>query len=439
MASTKIKTDNVWTEYNGKKFAAEYAEYSKRASKDVDGNDIVDTYATKDPMVGATSQEAGEAGLVPAPAVADKDKFLKGDGTWDEPPRVSLDDYYYDVYGNGLSATRHNTSLAGSATLLGTSGNVNSADLSAQFSLSWGGSVINMINVNTTSPNGSYWAFGSGSNKGARYMLPPPSSGSVKYAVNKADGGIYWDTIPTATASGTGATGNDGLMTAADKAKMDSLVEVTEADIDAMFMKVTIGDREYNVVRIGNQEWMAENLDYAFDYNGEHLPIGVDTIPTTPAAWYYSNNKALYGIDGTYKCGLLYNWYAAKYLSDNSATLLPAGWRVPSSADIATLTTTAGGTALAGTALKALDNSVTNNWPSGLNGEDLYGFAGLPSGSVIDLSFSDIGTIGRMWSNSSYDTNAAYGVGFHKNASDFTQGTFSKTFGLSIRLVKDIT
>lgn len=34
-------------------------------------------------MVGATSSVAGSAGLVPAPAVADKDKFLKGDGTWD--------------------------------------------------------------------------------------------------------------------------------------------------------------------------------------------------------------------------------------------------------------------------------------------------------------------------------------------------------------------
>lgn len=265
---------------------------------------------------------------------------------------------------------------------------------------------------------------------GAHGLVPTPAAADRNKFLK---GDATWAELPVAT------TSTDGLMPATDKTKLDSMVEVAEADIDAMFMKVTIGGREYNVVRIGNQEWMAENLDYAFDYNGEHLPIGVDTIPTTPAAWYYSNNKALYGIDGTYKCGLLYNWYAAKYLSDNSATLLPAGWRVPSSADITTLTTNAGGTALAGTALKALDNSVTNNWPSGLNGEDLYGFAGLPGGSVIDLSFSEIGTIGRIWSSSSYDTNAAYGVGFNKNTADFTQGTYNKTFGLSIRLVKDIT
>lgn len=35
-------------------------------------------------MVGATASAAGSAGLVPAPAVADRDKFLKGDGTWSE-------------------------------------------------------------------------------------------------------------------------------------------------------------------------------------------------------------------------------------------------------------------------------------------------------------------------------------------------------------------
>ena len=37
-------------------------------------------------MTGATSSAAGEHGLVPAPLIADKDAFLKGDGTWDDPP-----------------------------------------------------------------------------------------------------------------------------------------------------------------------------------------------------------------------------------------------------------------------------------------------------------------------------------------------------------------
>lgn len=36
-------------------------------------------------MVGATSLADGESGRVTAPTIADKDKYLKGDGTWDTP------------------------------------------------------------------------------------------------------------------------------------------------------------------------------------------------------------------------------------------------------------------------------------------------------------------------------------------------------------------
>lgn len=37
------------------------------------------------PFKGATAQVAGEKGQVPAPAIADSEKFLKGDGTWATP------------------------------------------------------------------------------------------------------------------------------------------------------------------------------------------------------------------------------------------------------------------------------------------------------------------------------------------------------------------
>ena len=48
---------------------------------------------------GATSQQAGTRGLVPAPAITDKDKFLKGDGTWGEAGGGNVD----DVVMNGQS------------------------------------------------------------------------------------------------------------------------------------------------------------------------------------------------------------------------------------------------------------------------------------------------------------------------------------------------
>jgi len=42
-------------------------------------------------FIGATSQAAGIHGLVPAPAIADSEKFLKGDGTWGVVPMPSFD------------------------------------------------------------------------------------------------------------------------------------------------------------------------------------------------------------------------------------------------------------------------------------------------------------------------------------------------------------
>ena len=200
--------------------------------------------------------------------------------------------------------------------------------------------------------------------------------------------------------------------------------------------EVEIGGRWYPYVQIGNQLWLAENLDYKFEVNGSPIPIGSSESPTTPAAWYYNNDESVYGIDGTYKCGLLYNWYAAKYLEDNKATLLPDEWHVPTSNEFDILATNVGGISTAGTKLKALDNSVTSNWPSGWNGTDDYGFAATPSGYYYG-SFSNIDN--RLKIHTITDSGD-YGVARYltPNASIDTN-TDNKTSGGIIRLVRTLS
>lgn len=51
----------------------------------INGDIISATDTTYNDFAGATAQEAGTAGLVPAPATTESDKFLKGDGTWATP------------------------------------------------------------------------------------------------------------------------------------------------------------------------------------------------------------------------------------------------------------------------------------------------------------------------------------------------------------------
>lgn len=45
------------------------------------------------PMVGATKDTAGQAGLVPAPQVGDDTKFLRGDGSWQDVAGGDLSNY----------------------------------------------------------------------------------------------------------------------------------------------------------------------------------------------------------------------------------------------------------------------------------------------------------------------------------------------------------
>lgn len=51
----------------------------------IDGDTISATDTKYNNFTGATAQEAGTAGLVPAPQTTESDKFLKGDGTWATP------------------------------------------------------------------------------------------------------------------------------------------------------------------------------------------------------------------------------------------------------------------------------------------------------------------------------------------------------------------
>jgi uncharacterized protein (TIGR02145 family) len=181
---------------------------------------------------------------------------------------------------------------------------------------------------------------------------------------------------------------------------------------------------------------MAENLDYKFEVNGSQIPIGQSGTPSTPAAWYYDNNETDYGIDGTYKCGLLYNWYAAKYLDDNKDTLLPNGWHVPTASEWNALATAVGGASTAGTKLKALNGSAGNDWPTGWNGTDDYGFAVLPAGSY-NGSFRSVGSSSHLWTTAE-SGSYAYTQGFDTGAT-MNQFTKYEYFGSSVRLVKDAT
>ena len=134
----------------------------------------------------------------------------------------------------------------------------------------------------------------------------------------------------------------------------------------------------YGVIKIGEQTWMAENLNYATESSA--FPDGDSR-----------NCKRL---------GRLYTWAETK-------TVCPEGWRLPTKADFESLIAAAVGEdatseiaaqspsqSLAGAALKARDG-----WFKKGNGSDALGFRALPAGyRGADGKFDGIGGYAYFWS-----------------------------------------
>jgi len=120
----------------------------------------------------------------------------------------------------------------------------------------------------------------------------------------------------------------------------------------------------YKTVKIGNQVWMAENLNY--DASGSKC---------------YNNDPA-----NAEKYGRLYDWETAK-------KVCPAGWHLPSEEEWEILIDFVGGAEIAGTKLKA-----KFGW-NDFNGTDDFGFSALPGGRM-SYGFCEVGYSGFWWSAS---------------------------------------
>lgn len=184
----------------------------------------------------------------------------------------------------------------------------------------------------------------------------------------------------------------------------------------------------YKTVRIGNQEWFAENLRTTSYNNGTTIPLVSDnnvwTGLSTAAYCWYNNDQTTYG--DTY--GALYNWYTI-----NTGKLCPTGWHVPTDAEWASLTDYVGGDSIAGTRLKT-----TSGWSSDGNGTDKYGFSALPGGyrSGNFGTFNPVGYYGYWWSTAEDASHALRWYMGHDSGS-VKNSYGSKSHGLSVRCVRD--
>ncbi len=187
-------------------------------------------------------------------------------------------------------------------------------------------------------------------------------------------------------------------------------------EVDGLFD--SRGSSFYDIVYIGTQVWMAQNLNYA-----------------APSS-YCKNGDTQNCID----YGRLYSWAVAMdidsalYTEDkwtgsqfNHKGVCPTGWHLPSSAEWDILEGATGNDATAGQSLKA-----TTSWNSG-GGTDLLKFTALAGGH----SSGNTGVFSTFQSTQSNHMTYAYGRSIENNRDDLLPVGMLKTTALSVRCIKN--
>jgi uncharacterized protein (TIGR02145 family) len=182
-----------------------------------------------------------------------------------------------------------------------------------------------------------------------------------------------------------------------------------------LFLNDSRDGKQYKIVEIGNQLWMAENL--AFDYGS--------------GCWAYDNN-----LSNVSKYGYLYNWETAK-------NVCPSGWHLPSDEEWKELekylgmsSSDADNTGWRGKVGKELKS--TGGWYNSGNGTNSSGFNALPGGYRYGGgSFLSVGRNALFWSSSADGSEGAWNRYLRYNDGEVHRRGWNRTDGYSVRCLQD--
>jgi uncharacterized protein (TIGR02145 family) len=192
-----------------------------------------------------------------------------------------------------------------------------------------------------------------------------------------------------------------------------------------------IDGNQYDVIKIGNQLWMKENLKVSKYRNGEAILTSL-----VNSAWANTNKGAyaIYNNDNTNNAryGKLYNWYAV----NDSRGLCPSGWHIPSESDWSTLISYLGGDLTHGGKLKSIG---TSYWYSpNSDATNVSGFSALPGGyRDNDGSFYTIRNYAFFWSATEYGNNDAWTRNLDCCSNNLGRSYGNKRNGFSVRCLRD--
>jgi len=149
----------------------------------------------------------------------------------------------------------------------------------------------------------------------------------------------------------------------------------------------------YKTISIGEQTWIAENLNYADSANTPSLKGNVVCTNSFTIETYSDYGTYTYVPEDTFytdAAGCFYTWVAAQ-------EICPDGWHLPDNDEWNELFATVGGADIAGKALKS-----QTGWDGGRNGSDAFGFSAIPV-----VSSRKNGYTAAYWSATEYSSEEA--------------------------------
>ena len=380
-------TDSQWTTIWEKSFDSN----SHGVTWDLSGETNSKVYVS--PEVGLLV--AGVAGpyMEAVPYLGFDGNISLGNQTWDWDLAAGAEgNIGFIVQILGHSVANYNTTLANWEAIIAQdngsiSGYIPVANFTSDQTTITVGEVVNFTDQSTNSPTSWSWNFGDDGTSTAQ---------NPSYTYSNA--GTYTVSLTATNANGSNTKTKNSYITVTSNWQCgDSLTDNRNGQI-------------YNTVQIGNQCWMAENLNF----NGTCYNWSADNCDTY---------------------GGLYDWLAA-------TQACPVGWHLPSNTEWTELINYHGGTNVAGGKMKS-----TSLWnPPNTGATNEHGFTALPAGYYAPPNspyFYNLGNRTVFWSSTAAPDCQGYQMAYARKLKydvaniSGSNNSWARSFGFSVRCVKD--
>ncbi len=182
----------------------------------------------------------------------------------------------------------------------------------------------------------------------------------------------------------------------------------------------------YPTVLIGNQCWMARNLNI-----GNMISASTNQANNQIIEKYCNSNQ----ITNCSVYGGLYQWAEMMGYSTTPGIqgICPEGFHLPTIEEFTQLTDYLGGTSVAGGKMKVTGLAHWNSPNTGATNSS--GFSGLGGGLSNNGSFNYLKEYGYFWSSTQYSASTVQRTALLYNTETFIQVLSAKSYGMSVRCV----